>query len=333
LERPDSNIKKILIISDGHLGRQHRSEAVAAALGRKARSLVNTVQIEKRFSPPRWLESLLIRASCFRSVLWVYLGWVYGKKCQNFPLADLAISAGGSTIGANLALMKAAGGLSVFCGDRKRIPAGLELIVSMNPDAIGRHKHVFTIVSSPMDPDWLEDANTPIQTVGIMLGGPSGQVLYSDADWSALVSLADRLKGAGLKLVIGSSPRTPEIFYQHANHLLNEPGFIDFRKHGPGSSASVYSTDAIIVTIDSISMITQAVTSRRPVVVVEPNLVNKLDDKALLDLLVAEKRIYRQNIHDANSENLLKIFASLTPVSENLLDRLSGDVSRIFFRE
>merc|ERR1711879_1065169 len=88
---------RILILSDGRPGHFHLSEGIAAAIGRKRDVDIKCFPI-KHNHYPGLVVSMMTRSSiCPKQILRI----VYGLRTVELPDADLVVSAGSKTLGAN----------------------------------------------------------------------------------------------------------------------------------------------------------------------------------------------------------------------------------------
>jgi hypothetical protein len=98
--------------------------------------------------------------------------------------------------------------------------------------------------------------------------------------------------------------------------------WIDWRTAGPGSIARALSADAVAVTADSMSMISEAVAMRRPTVVLDPAVRRPSRDDAALSPLVEAGAVRVLPITGATPETFLAGLEAAMPLQGNPLDAL-----------
>jgi mitochondrial fission protein ELM1 len=140
----------------------------------------------------------------------------------------------------------------------------------------------------------------------------------------------------GVRFVLVTSRRTPDAFYKACAPVVADKDivatFIDHRQAGTGSIAEGYAADAIFVTSDSMSMITEGVAARRPVIVLTPERTQPFRDNEAVDDLATDNRVAVLPVRDANPGQIAAKLQSLTPMTENHLDRLAEIVAAALTR-
>ena len=140
----------------------------------------------------------------------------------------------------------------------------------------------------------------------------------------------------GVRSILVTSRRTPDACYKacapivEANDIVAT--FIDHRQAGTGSIAEGYAADAIFVTSDSMSMITEGVAARRPVIVLTPAKTKPFRDNEAVDDLAADNRAAVLPVREATPDQIAAKLQSLTPMTENHLDRLAKIVAAAIAR-
>ena len=99
---------------------------------------------------------------------------------------------------------------------------------------------------------------------------------------------------------------------------------IDYRVGGTGSITEAFSCDAMLVTADSMSMITEGVAARRPVAVLEPAGLRPSRDTATVADLERQGRLARIPLAGVRAaQDLLTALSACRPMTENHLERLA----------
>jgi mitochondrial fission protein ELM1 len=269
-----------LLLQDDKPGHFHCSEAILAAAQRLRPVTVEKVQIRRPwFAPPPVLTALINRRASPAFVL----KRIYGIDAATLPKADLIVSAGGDTIAANIALARLTGSPNIFFGSLRRFtPADFTL--ALNSYAIDRPaaNQLQILKPSPADPAGLPvpdlDHRRLPKVSGLLVGGDSGDVRYTQRDWDRLLAfLGDTHVRLGMAWIVSNSRRTPEAVSDRlAAATAAQPGapilrFIDVRRAGSGTLSGLFAdSGAIAVTSDSSAMLSEAIWMRRPVVALRP---------------------------------------------------------------
>jgi mitochondrial fission protein ELM1 len=326
---------RVLLISDGRPGHYRQSEGVVASLSRRGPIVVDRLEIGLRLPLPKALVPKLGRL--------LPPGWflpaVHGVDPGRMEKPDIIVSAGGATLAANVGLARIWNVPNVFSGstrgfalDRFRLVLTPYASVAEPPKVVAGPK------PTPFDPDRVP-LPRPIQSaadmrgarVSILIGGPTWYAAFEPDDWRRLASLAEALvEKLGCRLTIVTSPRTPSAAYDHvlplAGKLAGAVSLIDFRTAGPGSIERSFDCDLVLVTSDSMSMMTEAALSRRPAVALVPDKVKPARDDEAVAGLVAERWLATLPLASADADGLASLAASLEPLDGNHLDRLAAVV-------
>ena len=269
----------ILILSDGRPGHFHLSEGVAAAIARRRPVVVERREIAR----PRWLPGRALARLARGHPSAAHVVSRLTGLTGTLPATDLVISAGGETLAANVALAGLLSVPNVFCGTLRHMPAErFSLVVSSYARHAGLPRHLVTLKPSGIDPDTFDGrpqlAPGAVPGVaGLLIGGDSGLFRYTAAEWDSLVAfVGDSHRSLGISWIVSTSRRSPDAVGDAVARLAaSEPGaiaeFIDFRTAGPGTLPRLFAgAEAVLVTEDSSSMISEAVCARLPVVGVAP---------------------------------------------------------------
>lgn len=323
---------RILILSDGRPGHYRQSEAIATALARKRETVVEKFELPAPAFLPRALVPKL--AAALPSP--IYLRLVHGLNENDFPQADLVVSAGAATFGASLALKRFRGTPNVIAGSLRGIDPH-EISLTLLPYARARDlpNHACLIKPAMIDPDTLPAPKpwTGMQaakdlSIGVLIGGSTKAVSFDTPDWTALARLLAALGEQGLRLIVSTSPRTPQAAYDALAALEDSKRLelIDFRTAGPGSNAGVFACDGLLVTLDSMSMITEAVAAQRPTIALAPRVTRPHADNEAVETLVHDDCLRVIELAQASPAAIDDAFSAITPMRENHLDVLAETV-------
>jgi hypothetical protein len=324
--------KAVLLLSDGRPGHFRQSEAICLSLSRRMDTKVERIELIK----PRIFPRRLARYAATLLPPRLVLSWLYGINAA--PKADLIVSAGGNTLAANIALAKLTGAPNVFAGTPRHIDRkSFALVLTPYKSETTLPNTAYALKPSALDPDTLPAPRRwPAKPyrIAVLVGGPTPQADFWQLDWQALAKLMwSMAKRLDVRFVVITSRRTPDVFYDQAAGELGRKDivdkFIDHRQAGTGSIAEGYACDAIFVTSDSMSMITEGVAARRPVIVLAPERTKPFRDNEAVDALAADNRLAVLPVRETTPEQIAAKLESLTPMTENHLDRLADIVAAV----
>jgi mitochondrial fission protein ELM1 len=320
---------RILLLKDRRPGHYRKSEGVAAAIGRRLPIDVSEIAIRARLGLPTRVQRALLRT---RRAAPLLLSAVWNIDFQTVSPPDLIVSAGSDTLVPNALLAARFGCRNIFIGDIRGIaPELFSAVLSARPEFAGRDRHLIVLSPSGVDPDALRPplpiASTDSvdgRTLALLVGGPAPGYQFGTADWEALGPLLREATKAGARFFVTSSRRTPDRIADHLALLAKAlPGvveFIDYRTARPGSIDPLFNADAILVTEDSNTMISEAVAARRPVVVLRPETLKT--DMSSLRRLRDEQRVAVLPMRQATLENVVQQIRATRPFEENPMDEL-----------
>lgn len=324
--------KTILLLSDGRPGHFRQSEAIVLALGRRMETKVERLELCKPRIVPRRLARYAARFLPPRFVL----AWLYG--ITTIPKADVIVSAGGNTLAANIALSKLTGAPNVFTGTPRHVGgAKFALVLTPYKSQANFPNTAYALKPCALDPDAFATPKrwpaAPFR-IAVFVGGPIPSADFKDADWQALAELMRTVaRDHDARFILVTSRRTPDAFYAALDPIISRKDivdkFIDHRAVGTGSIAEAYAADAIWATSDSMSMITEGVAARRPVIVLEPAVTKPFRDNEAVASLAADNRLAVLPVREATPAQVAAKLTTLTPMKENHLDRLADIVAAV----
>ena len=320
---------RILLLKDSRPGHFRKSEGVAKALARKLPVETSELRIHApRLMPSRLLRTLPLEGAVAR----VALRLLWGIDAGAIARPDLIISTGADTLFPNAALAQKLGSRNVFVGSIRRMaPERFSAVLSARPEFAGRKNHFIVLSPSGVDPDTLAAAR-PIgtaqdldgRTLALLVGGSTAEHAFSPEDWAALSALLRAGAMAGARWLVTSSRRTPEavadMLAELAASIPASMQFIDYRRARAGSVDPLFNADAILVTEDSNTMLSEAVAARRPVIALRPARVRR--PMASVQLLHDTRRIRILPLEHATLARVVSEMADVTPLERNPLDVL-----------
>lgn len=322
----------VLILSDGRPGHYRQSEGIVAALRRHIVITEHRIELKNRLRLPKAMVPKLAR----RLPPSTALRLLYGIAANDVEPPSLIVSAGGLALGANFALARILGVPNIVCGATRGFALdGFSLILTDDPSEAGPPNVRLGPKPATFDPDTLpapaDDLTRPALHIGVLVGGATATSAFRSDDWERLVRLLDALiTQTDATITLATSPRTPPEAYAAIESLAAAVGenlsLIDFRATGPGSLGPALATDLLLVTSDSMTMMTEAALSRRPAIALRPQTFAPTRDDGAIDWLVAQHWLAVRDIAHTNIDELIETAISLKPMTENHLDLLARSV-------
>ena len=176
---------------------------------------------------------------------------------------------------------------------------------------------------------WSGFSSEDERRIGVLIGGPTATAAFDAMDWKRLADLLTECADQpGVSLRLATSPRTPSESYDALEPLgaRTNVQFIDFRKAGPGSAGPIYECDAMFVTSDSMSMITEAVAAQRPAIALAPAITKPNADDEAVETLATDNYLRIVPLVDATPQSLDAALMSIAPMRENHLDILAETI-------
>lgn len=331
----------ILILSDGRPGHYHLAEGVAAAIARRRPAAVTKIDIRRaKWAPSRVLAALLDIGIPAAGIARLAYGLDGASGVPTGGPLDLIISAGGDTLGANVAMSRALACRNIFCGTLRHFrPDAFDLVVSSYARHARLPRHLVALKPNGLDPDTLPASRVsgtnaragPPQRAGLLIGGNSGLFRYRDQEWTLLLDfLAASHRAHGTRWIVSTSRRSPEAIADRLQALARQAAgpiaeLIDFRVAGPGSLPRLFAgVEAVLVTEDSSTMISEAVCARLPVVGTAPaEHAFKDDEREYRAFMIAERWLRTIPLATLSPGRFVEALADVEPLRVNHLDRLA----------
>ncbi|MBA3810199.1 MAG: mitochondrial fission ELM1 family protein, partial [Caulobacteraceae bacterium] len=228
--------------------------------------------------------------------------WAGGATADRLapPWPDLLVTCGRRSAATSIAVRKASGGrtVTVHVQDPRWRANAFDLIVAMEHDPIPAGPKVLKVATALHDltPTNLAEAArvwrgrlAPLgrPLAGVMIGGTTQRQVFTLEDGRRLLAGLERLRAeAGAALAISPSRRTPpSIVALLRDAFKNDPRVLvwDLESENPYRGI-LASADLLVVSGDSVSMVSEALCTSRPVEVFD---VRSPNHQAFLDRLVA----------------------------------------------
>jgi mitochondrial fission protein ELM1 len=270
---PASPTRRALVLSDGAAGNENQALALASLLAPAVEALRLESRAPWRWSAPRRLPGA---ARAF--------GPAFAARLRA-PWPELVVGCGRQAALATRLLRAASGGTcrSVQILDPRIDARHFDLVVAPAHDGL-RGENVITTRGglNPIDDAWLAQARDrftafarlPAPRLVLLIGGPTRALALDEAYWRALAAaLGTQLAQAGGSLLVTSSRRTPAWLRDAARRDLAP--LTAHQWHGPDDGENPYAgflawADAIVVTPDSVNMLSEAAATRAPVFTFAP---------------------------------------------------------------
>jgi lauroyl/myristoyl acyltransferase/mitochondrial fission protein ELM1 len=316
-----SSQRRILILSDGKAGHVKQSQALASMvreLGFETQIRTAEIEFKTRFSSGALaVIARILGAGAARACLRFFLdARTYDEVTRE--AFDVVVSAGSSLAAVNIAVAYENDGVSVAVMKPGLLRYGqLDLVVMPEHDRPPEKKNVVVIAGSlngisaesmkkdyemllSRRPQVASAEHTHSPKIGLLVGGDSRHYVIDESLAGVLVSQVQRiLKETGACLFMTTSRRTAEpvvrmlqgAFASQENCKL----FVDAAKDNPAGTVGgiLYAADILVVSGESISMVSEAVASAKPVVVFEPQRLTECNKvRRFLEKMQEAGRIY-----------------------------------------
>jgi mitochondrial fission protein ELM1 len=252
------------IVTDGAAGNEKQAEALAAALGSAARTIRLAPRPPWRWFAPRWVPGSVAALGVALEPPWPALAIGCGRQGA-LALRVLRRLSGGAT-------------RTVQILDPRIDPRAFDLVIVPAHDALrGDNVLVARGALHAVDDAWLarardawpQFATLPAPRTAVLLGGSHRRFELDEAYWRGLAGkLGTWLHRDGGSLLLTSSRRSPEWLRAAARAEFGVAPGVQW--HGPDDGANPYAAllawaDRIVVTPDSINLLSEACATRVPV--------------------------------------------------------------------
>lgn len=326
----------VLVLLINKTGHRHQAEGVAHVVERMGSAVRVPVEVKPKVWAPPVLRNLsvgLARAFGIPAVLRA----IYGIDPATLPRPDLVIGSGRPAVPVGILLGRHFGVPHVYSGlaDGMRLASEIDLrLVSVRAYADAPNA-VLTPVPCLVEPDRLPDPRPLTRRseltgarIALMLGGDAHSHRFGTDDWADIARLIRETRGRfGVSWIVTNSRRTAGIAGDLMADLARDgviDRFIDVRVPGSGTLSELFAADAIVVTEDSVSMMSEAVAARRPVVALRPRTVVPTNVDAIVGDLEAGGALRVMPIAGRRGEDLVDTLLTATPIAADHRDLIGA---------
>lgn len=278
---------KVWVLSDGQPGHYNQSRGIVAALERIRPLQVSWLPLTLRLGLARNVMRHLLNGKAPPPLAWLKL--FYAMPVRLPDCCDLIVSVGGKTSFANAWLAERLGVKNIFAGSLRRLSPDLfdvvltlfplepalanNLVMALPPNAIGaaalagHGQRLRDKLGLGGEKLW-----------ALMIGGNGAGYRYRAHDWEMLARLINKLSGHYQRrwLLLGSrrTGRAAERILRTSVHD-SRVAFAAWHGQNEGSivEACLGAAEKVFVTEDSMTMLTEAIHSERPVISLHPPVV------------------------------------------------------------
>ena len=181
-----------------------------------------------------------------------------------------------------------------------RFPAwGIDLLVVPEHDGYKADKKTMVTIGAPnrVQPDFLSQeaaiwertlSHLPTPRMAVLLGGDTKGITFTEQDGIRLAEQVQRISLGQGSLLVSASRRTPKVFADSFKAGVKQP----MHFHDPATSRSnpyyafLALSGAIITTADSVSMMSEACTTGKPIYIYQPQQFDAPKHQKLLNKLL-----------------------------------------------
>lgn len=276
--------RRVWILDEGSQGHLVQSRGLVRELG--GTTSVEAMEIPIPCALPRRLARSLCKRLLRRFPSMRMFRWLYPQVTLPELRPDLIVSSGPHSLAALVFLSNHCGCPSVFVQGTIRVPEGSVTAILRPFEGEHREDYIFIpLLFTEVTPQALEQAKaeflatTPLETDAplnaLFIGNSSGKITFTRDDWEQIARFVNDLsRRDGSRWLVTTSSRTGRDLEQwfkqsidpdsiaHAVWYVESPRKV--------TKAFLGLADRVFVTMDSLTMLTEAVASRRPVIALCP---------------------------------------------------------------
>lgn len=273
-------MRTVWIVSEGSPGHVSQSAGLVEAM--RAHLPLTSIQVFGRTTARGW-QNPLIRALMGKNGR-ALPSWLLSRVAkveipQNAPAPDLIVSSGGKSIIPARTLAQNFKVPYIFIGLRKPFAADWFHTVITHVPMESKEKNAIPVdlIPTPVTPALIA-AHGPVEkgTWAMIIGGASRSNPFKERDWSALADGMNALaQRENVRWLLTTSRRTgaaaEHILRKHLNPLALNDAIWWSEQPRRELYQFIARSEVLFVTQDSVTMVTEAVSSGKPVVAVCPN--------------------------------------------------------------
>lgn len=284
--RPSERV--VWIVSEGSPGHVSQSVGLAEALAKQFPIHVERVECRPRLNgAARSLVRMWMGRSGRPLPGWVLKRWLcLDLSATSAPKPDIIFSSGGKSVFAARTLAARYGAPYIFLGERKPYPSEwFHTVFTPSIREQGRHDVQVEMIPTQVTKVLAERAalSWPDRPEGriwaMVIGGSSVSHHFDRDEWTMLAGAMNDLAAQnGIRWVVTTSRRTGSMAEEKLKTALEPKRIAEavWWSQKPDKKLMRYlgAAECVFVTQDSVTMITEAISSGRPVVVIRPGKVN-----------------------------------------------------------
>ena len=302
--------KKIVwIISEGSPGHISQSKGLVNSLA--AIVPLQMITIEGRATVRGWIRPLIRffmgkKGRPLPSILLKHISNMNIPK--KVPAPDLIVSSGGKSVFVAKTVSQQYQVPYVFIGERKPYPAEwFHTIISPVPGESCQNSIDVELIPTPVTPDFIAQKGITEKDLWCMIiGGSSRSRRFSEEDWTGLANGMNILaRKYNIRWLLTTSRRTGRAIENLLKQTIDPKVLVDAIWWADKPRRELYTFmargEVLFVTQDSLTMITEAVGSGKPVVALQPKEINADPDNfsvVYLERLDRNERIVQQQCCD-----------------------------------
>jgi mitochondrial fission protein ELM1 len=326
----------VYIIRDNRPGHYRQCEGVAKALSRFAPAVVRNVFPNFHWFSQRGLPSVVYRGGLMSPTMTLRL--LYDFEVETLDPPDIVIASGRRNIVPALLFKRLYGSRFIYAGlhDRRWLDE-MDLVVTPCPRDALEPRHVYAPVLSPVSRD---DYGAPRRIRGaddfrgarlaLLVGGECHSHRYRQADWNRIAKfLTDTHASHAVEWHVTTSRRTPKSATAALKPLAGSGVIRKFIEYDPdlaGSASQMLGLDGTLVTEDSMTMISEALSAGRPVVALKPARVWPSRQDEAVTAMAALGAATVMPIAALTVDSLVRTLSRLEPVPYDPVEMLRDNL-------
>ncbi|WP_374323920.1 ELM1/GtrOC1 family putative glycosyltransferase [Azonexus sp.] len=283
-----TELRRILVIDEGSPGHLVQSRGLARELAAQSGAALAEYPVRLKL---RGVFRPFLRAACGlarRGLPERLLRLAYRLPEAPPPPAEVIVSSGGRGFYYAVSLARRSGAKLIYCGDPAPLPARwCDVVVSPqplpgHPGALGSG-----MLLTEISPQRIAGQGDALRQrfaqsggsllVALLIGGDSRSHRYTAADWQALVDAVNLLGGQGWRWLVSTSRRTPPAVEARLRAGIRADWLVQavWWHAAPARVVQPYLDAAtlVLVTQDSLSMLSEAVAAGKPALALAPRQV------------------------------------------------------------